>query len=129
LKKVFSIIVSVVLTSLLLFYFLLENRKHCPGQNSDEVCIKLLNNSGQDIRQFTLINHHGETKYNSLMNGRDTTLQYKSKGEDSYKWIITFENDSRLESKGNYTEGGYCMVDTVTTNEIRTHYCSFFWKN
>ena len=125
--KVPLIIISVFLLALASFYFILQNRKHCRNQTSTDVCLTIINKSGQGIKKLTLLNGHGSIECNSLMQDQDTTLQYKAGGEGMYSWNILFENDS-LMRYGNYIEGGYCVVDTVTANGIHTHYCDFLWK-
>jgi hypothetical protein len=93
-KKNVLILLATIFIAVTVFYFFLKYRQHCPNQTTSEVCVTLLNRSGQNIKELTLTGSMGFITCNPLLNGKDTTIQYKNGGEGTYQWKITLENDS-----------------------------------
>jgi hypothetical protein len=92
----------------------------------DSVLVRVNNQSGYHIKKIILIHEKGKIQMENIPDEKSTKIIFKSAGENSYKIFAVFDNDSTLTSQEMYTEGGYRILETVYTNQIKSEYQSSY---
>jgi len=116
----------VLLSLLYVFVLACKNENNvCKYINRKEVCIKLINKSGQDIKLLT-VNNGMKKSISNLKDNEEGYISIYSPGESSYKITVIFENGDVIESKGNYVEGGYRMTEIIRQDRIETKSYDFY---
>lgn len=78
------------------------------------------NLSGQNIKNLTLLQEGGSIEMKNFSKSDSADLIFKNEGENSYKIIATFDDDSKISSRGNYVEGGYRTTEIIYRDSIKT---------
>lgn len=84
------------------------------------VRVHVKNLSGQNIKNLTLIEEGGSIEIKNFSNSDSADLIFRNKGENSYKVIATFNDGSKITSRGNYVEAGYRTTETIYRDRIKT---------
>ena len=78
------------------------------------------NLSGQNIKNLTLVEEGGSIEMRNFSKSDSADLIFKNEGENSYKVIATFDDGSKITSRGNYVEAGYRTTETIYRDSIKT---------
>jgi|SRR5688572_962298 len=114
-----------ILVIILLFSVLFgscNSNDTCDNMTLDHVCVKLINQSGQNIKLLTLTHEQGQISIDELANNSQTSLKFNSPGENEYNILVIFEDGDSLMSPGTYTEGGYSITELISPDSIQTKY-------
>jgi flagellar hook assembly protein FlgD len=83
------------------------------------VCVTVENKSGQNIKTLILKHESGSIEMKNLSDKADVNLIFKNVGENSYRIIAKFDNDSTVSSKGNYVEAGYRTTEIIFADCVK----------
>ena len=78
------------------------------------------NLSGENLKNLTLIQEGGNIEMKNFSKSDSADLIFKNEGENSYKVIATFNDGSKITSRGNYVEAGYRTTETIYRDSIKT---------
>jgi hypothetical protein len=86
--------------------------------------VAIINSTGQPLETVTLLSHEiiAEDSIKQLATGDLACLSFKGPGESSIRLTATFSNGKTLNSREEYSEGGYKFIGTITKNEIKIEY-------
>lgn len=84
------------------------------------VRVKVINESGQNIKTLILKHENGSIEMKKLFNQESVNLIFKNGGENSYQIFATLNNDSIVSSKGNYVEAGYRSTEIIFADKVET---------
>jgi flagellar hook assembly protein FlgD len=86
----------------------------------DYVRVTVDNKSGQNIKTLTLKHERGSIEMKNLSDVESVNLMFKNRGENSYRIIAKFDNDSVVSSSGNYVEAGYRTTEIIFADRVNT---------
>ena len=93
-----------------------------PLPTREQVMVTFKNKSGQEIEQIILVHEGGIAKKNAIGPGDKATILFYSPGENALQTTIEFADGKTLRGRGTYTEGGYCLIQTIYTDSVVTEY-------
>ena len=88
--------------------------------SSDFARVTIKNESGRNAKKILLQHEKGTIEAAGLMDKEEIRFIFKNASENSYKIIVTFDNDSTLTSSPVYIEHGYRGTETIKELEIKT---------
>lgn len=113
-KKTFIIFTILTLTGVVAC----ENKHKCEC-SSENVCVTLINSTGQIIETVKLIHEKGNIATGQLAIDNETCILFKSPGENSFSLTAILNNGDSLISTAGYCEGGYRFIATATKDTIK----------
>jgi hypothetical protein len=82
--------------------------------------VTIKNESGKNAKKIVLQHKQGSIVAIGLGDKGEVQFAFKNVGENVYKIIVTFDNDSILTSNEVYFEYGYKGVETIKGSEVIT---------
>ena len=92
----------------------------CKYLEKDDVCIKIINKSGEEIKHLSVNYERGKKEIFNLNNNEKAFISINSPGEGSYMLVAVFENGDIVKSKDTYVEAGYKMTEIIHRKKIET---------
>ena len=91
----------------------------CGFLDNDEVCVTVLNQSGNKVNSLRVFHEDGQEKVLDIENESQASITFKIAGESSFSLSANLDNDELLESRDVYIEGGFrrtaiVLRDTIT---------------
>lgn len=115
-KLLFGILMGIILS---LFYIMIDSvfnsREKIP---KDIAFITIKNDSDFNIVNATLKHGYGEFTIKNIGVNNSAYIGFRNGSENSYQLFIQFENDSVLQTKGNYFEYGFRGLEIITNQKI-----------
>jgi hypothetical protein len=109
-------------------YIILILSLSCTNQETckclcSEVCVAVINNSGQWIRIAKLQKHNISIVSRArIAKNEQACMAFNSQGENSFKLIVILNNGDTLVSKEVYSEGEYNFSDIVNVDTLKLEY-------
>ena|SRR5690349_11525907 len=88
------------------------------SNNSATITIK--NESGQYVKLISLQHQDGTIEARGLRDKEEMRFVFSNQGENTYKVVATFENETTLTSQEVYFEIGYRGTETIKKDQIVT---------
>ncbi len=104
----------------LIYYFSITLYYSFETISKDFASVTIKNESGQKVKKIFLKHSRGTFEASNLNDLEEIRFIFQNGGENSYKILITFDNDSTLTTKGVYFEYGYRGIETITKTKIIT---------
>jgi hypothetical protein len=111
---------ALVLSLLLLIYACKSEGNACKYLEKNDVCIKIINKSGEEIKYLSVKYERGKKEIFNLNNNEKAFISINSPGEGSYMLVVVFENGDIVKSKNTYVEAGYKMTEIIHRKKIET---------
>jgi hypothetical protein len=111
-KKHFIVLIQLALTSIGC------NERYKCDCFSENVCVTLINSTGQLVEKVNLLHEKGNAVSGQLEINAKSCLSFKSPGENSFSLIAILSNGDTIISKAVYCEGGYKFIAIVTNAKI-----------
>lgn len=87
---------------------------------NDFARVTIKNESGKNAKKILLKHERGSIEVMGLSDKEEIRLIFRNGSENSYKIIVTFDNDITLTSDEIYFEYGYRGTETIKNLEIIT---------
>ncbi|MEJ7643742.1 MAG: hypothetical protein WKF87_04055 [Chryseolinea sp.] len=88
--------------------------------SNDFARVTIKNESGRNAKKVLLKHGNGIIETTGLSNKDEIRFIFRNMGENSYKIIVTFDNDLTLSSNPLYIERGYRGTEIIKDFEIIT---------
>ena len=86
--------------------------------SSEKVCLTVDNLSGQTASRVWILHKNGSVGSNQLANGSRTCLSFEGAGESSFYLSAILSNGKKVQSRLEYSEGGYKFLATIEKDTI-----------
>ena len=86
--------------------------------SSEKICLTVDNLSGQTASRVWISHKKGSVGSNQLENGNRTCLSFEGAGESSFYLSAILSSGERIQSRVEYSEGGYKFLATIAKDTI-----------
>ena len=85
-----------------------------------DVCITIINQSGQETKSLQLIDEKGRFDIANLSSNSSTSFKFRSPGENVYHLLVVLLSGDTLKSQEEYIEGGYRRTAIISETDVTT---------